>query len=409
MKTLLQINTNVGWNSTGRIAEDLGRLAIDAGWESYIAYGRDMNGKPQSASRLIKVGGCADVAVHGLATRIFDRHGLASASATKDLIKRIDEINPDVVHLHNVHGYYLNYEILFSYLSRTGLPVVWTLHDCWPLTGHCAYFDMADCRKWLTCCRNCPLKKEYPASLMFDHSVKNHEDKRRAFTSLENLHIVAVSDWLGRVVRKSFLGRYPVYVIHNGVDLPKLHMKDKPGQKIVLGVASKWDSRKGLSDFVELRKKLPTDCRMVLVGLSPKQIRSLPAGIEGHLREDEREGLYKWYRRAAVFVNPSMSETLSLTNLEAQACGTPVVAYTSGGMGETVAESTGRLVERGNVDALARAVMEIMASPDEFPAERCRRNIRENFNRADKYRAYLQLYDSLAGAAEIKIPDLVLH
>lgn len=409
MKTLLQINTTVGWNSTGRIAEDLGRMAIDAGWESYIAYGRDMNGKPQSASRLIKVSNRADMMAHGVMTRLFDRHGLESKHTTENFIRRIDEIRPDVVHLHNIHGYYLNYEILFSYLARTDVPVVWTLHDCWPLTGHCAYFDMAECNKWMTACGNCPLKSEYPATIFADRSKLNHQAKRRAFTMLKNLHIVAVSEWLGGVVRDSALGRYPVYVIHNGVDTPKLR-KDIPRESnMVLGVASKWDSRKGLADFVELRKLLPADCRMVLMGLSPKQIRSLPQGIEGYLREDERESLYNWYRRAAVFVNPSMSETLSLTNLEAQACGTPVVAYRSGGMGETIIPGTGLLVERGNVRALACAVADVLVSPGVYTARNCISHVESAFNRHDKYRTYLQLYEGLVERGPVKIPDWVLH
>ncbi len=406
MKTLLQINTTVGWNSTGRIAENLGRMAIDAGWESYIAYGRDMNGRPQSASRLIKVGNRADMMAHGFMTRVFDRHGLASSGPTTDLIRRIDEVGPDVVHLHNVHGYYLNYEILFSYLSRTDVPVVWTFHDCWPLTGHCAYFDMAGCQRWMTSCGNCPLRNEYPASLFADRSAANHDDKRRAFTSLRNLHIVAVSDWLGGMIRKSYLRNYPVYVIQNGVDLPKFRYNEKTDEPVVLGVASKWETRKGLSDFIELRGKLPRNYKIILVGLSPKQLRRLPDGIEGHLREDEREGLYNWYRRASVFVNPSSSETLSLTNLEAQACGTPVVTYDSGGMSETITPATGLLVRRGDVDGLATAVMQVVSGG--YSAEECRSHIVGNFNRADKYQAYLNLYEILSDNTRLKIPDLVL-
>lgn len=409
MKTLLQINTTVGYNSTGRIAEEIGRMAIDCGWESYIAYGRDMNGKPQSASSLIKVGNRFDMMAHGLMTRLFDRHGLCSKRSTEDLIRCIDDIRPDVVHLHNIHGYYLNYEILFSYLARAEVPVVWTLHDCWPLTGHCAYFDMAGCDRWKTTCHECPLKHDYPASLLADRSAANHADKIRAFTSLKELHIVVVSEWLKKIVDESYLGKYPTFVIRNGIELPKLRNNNIRDPKLILGVASRWETRKGLSDFIELRKRLPADYRIALVGLSPAQLRSMPDGIEGHLREDEREGLFNWYRRAAVFVNPSYSETQGLTTLEALACGTPAVVYDSGGMKETVSPVTSVVVERGNLKALTEAVMSVVKGDIAFSAAACRKYVAESFNSLDKYKAYLQLYESLADKTLLKIPDLVLR
>lgn len=407
MKTLLQINTNVGWNSTGRIAEEIGRKAIDRGWESYIAYGRNINGTPLSASHLVRIGTDRDVMFHGMATRLFDRHGLMSDKATINLIKRIEEISPDIVQLHNIHGYYLNYQILFSYLSRTGLPVVWTLHDCWPFTGHCAYFDMADCRKWLNTCNHCPLKTIYPGSFLIDRSLKNFDQKRTAFTAVENMHIVTVSNWLRDVVSHSFLGKFPSYVIYNGIEVPSNIKKKNMKEKLVLGAASKWDPRKGLDIFVELRKLLPADYRIVLIGLSNKQIRSLPSGIEGLNRINERGELNSWYSRAAVFVNPSLSETLSITNLEAQACGTPVVAFDSGGMAETISENTGLLVNSGDVKELAGAVRTIVENPHRFRSENCIANISSRFSKKDKFSTYIDLYDSILDAKSIKIPEFI--
>ena len=407
MKTLLQINTNVGWNSTGRIAEAIGRAAIDRGWDSYIAYGRNINGAPSSASHLVRVGNDSDILYHGFITRMFDSHGLASKNATRNLIKRIEEINPDLIQLHNIHGYYLNFQELFSYLSRTGLPVVWTLHDCWPFTGHCAYFDMADCRKWQNECSKCPLRSMYPGSILVDNSRQNFKLKKAAFTSVDNLHIVAVSQWLKNVVQTSFLDKYPSYVIYNGIELPKESPKMVRKEKLVLGAASKWDRRKGLDVFLKLRTKLSADYRMVLVGLSASQIRSLPNSIEGLPRINERGTLNDWYRRASVFVNPSMSETLSITNLEAQACGTPVVSFNSGGMSETISANSGLLVPPGDVNSLAKAVRTVVENPKRFKPSYCLANINERFNFFDNFRTYIDLYDSILEAQSIKIRELV--
>ena len=408
MKTILQINTNVGWNSTGRIAEDLGRMAIDAGWESYIAYGRRMKGEPQSVSRLIKIGGRNHVNLHALSTRVFDNHGLCSHRETLDFVRQIDELRPDIVHLHNIHGYYLNYEVLFDYLARTGLPVVWTLHDCWPFTGHCAYFDSANCSRWQTGCFDCPLKAQYPASRVFDRSRQNYIDKLRAFTRLSDLHIVGVSQWVKDTVAQSFLKDYPAYVIRNGIEpRPLDDVAREP--KLLLGCASVWDERKGLKSFFELRRMLPADYRIVLIGLTPSQIRNLPAGIEGHQRISDRASLRQWFQRAAVFVNPSVSENLPVTNLEVQDCGTPVVCYDSGGMRETVSPRSGIVVPQGDIDALAAAIRRVTLSPESFSAEDCRRNVRENFDSAVNYRAYIQLYESLVDRQPVKIEDYMLR
>lgn len=407
MKTLLQINTNVGWNSTGRIAEEIGRAAIERGWLSTIAYGRNMDGAPSSASKLIKVGTKSDAIMHGIHTRLTDRHGLSSKKATTDLIKRIEEVSPDIIQLHNIHGYYLNYPLLFSYLSRTGIPVVWTLHDCWPFTGHCAYFDMADCRKWLNGCSKCPLTSMYPASLCIDNSEKNYQLKKQCFTSLDNVHIVAVSKWLKKVVEKSFLEKFPVDVIYNGIDLPDIQSNKVKREPLVLGAASKWDPRKGLDTFIALREKLPNEIRMVLIGLSASQIRSLPANIEGVARINERNALNDWYRRAAVFINPSLSETLSITNLEAQACGTPVITFNSGGMRETITPQTGVLVKPGDIDGLAKAVNRIISKDLILNPTDCYRHIEENFNKANNFRTYIDLYESILSSHAVKIPELI--
>lgn len=394
MKTLIQINTNVGWNATGRIAEEIGRYAIENGWQSYIAYGRDMDGSSMSASKLIKIGNRFDVYSHGLLTRTLDRHGLGSLKATKDLIRRIDSIDPDIIHLHNIHGYYLNYVELFSYLARTNKPVVWTLHDCWPFTGHCAYFSLGHCYRWKSGCHNCPLKKDYPASYFVDNSVMNYQLKKEAFGLLTNLHLVAVSNRLAEVLRDSFLSKYPIYTIHNSVNISRVNVP-KSDPPVVLAVASNWELRKGLSHIIKLRNILPRHIGIRIIGLTRKQIASLPDGCVGVPRINERDELLKEFARASVFINPSIADNLPMVNLEALASGTPLVAFASGGMRETVNSRTGIIVRTGDVTAMAQGIERILSQPGKYTSEACHELVAERFSHEHSLGSYLALYESL--------------
>jgi putative colanic acid biosynthesis glycosyltransferase len=260
MKKLLQINSVINSGSTGRIAEEIGQLAMKNGWKSYIAHGR--NNRP-SQSETIKIGNDWDIKWHGLQTRLFDRHGLASMKATKKLVEKIKEVQPEIIHLHNLHGYYLNIEILFHYLATANIPIVWTLHDCWPMTGHCAYFSFIGCDKWKTQCEHCPQKKGYPASYLMDRSYQNYRLKKELFTSVRKMTLVPVSNWLATIIKDSFLKGYPIKTIYNGVDTTvfspresdEIREKNKIKDKFVLlGVANVWDQRKGLNDFIRLSR-----------------------------------------------------------------------------------------------------------------------------------------------------------
>ena len=202
MSTLLQINTVVNTGSTGRIVEQLGQHVLSNGWSSCIAYGRKSN---NSISRTIRIGNEFDIALHGIKSRLLDKHGLGSVKATKKFIDRISVIKPDIIHLHNLHGYYLNYRILIDYLARTNMPVVWTIHDNWPITGHCTYFSDINCTKWKVECHHCPKKHNYPSSVILDLSQANFKLKKSLFTSLTKLVIVPVSKWLEGNLRESFL------------------------------------------------------------------------------------------------------------------------------------------------------------------------------------------------------------
>ena len=271
MYILLQLNVVANWGSTGHIVEEIGKLAKSHNFESYIAYGRDTNSK--SLSKLIHIGNNWDVKYHVLQSRLLDNHGLASKQVTRTFIKQIDSIKPDIVHLHNIHGYYLNYEILFDYLAQLDIPIVWTLHDCWAFTGHCAYYSYVGCNRWRTLCHDCPQKKSYPSSWFADRSEQNFRDKLHAFTSVRNMTLVPVSAWLAEEVSLSFLKDYPIQVIHNGIDTdvfsPKQICKSNLGLKdkfMILGVASVWETRKGLDDFIKLRKLLSDDESSLLIG-----------------------------------------------------------------------------------------------------------------------------------------------
>jgi len=303
------------------------------GHESYIAYGR---GDRPSKSKLIKIGNQADILAHGLKTALLDRHGFGSKRATEALVERIKTIRPDVIGMHNIHGYYLHIGVLFRFFAASDIPVVWTLHDCWSFTGHCTFYDSIGCERWKTQCHSCPKKDKYPRSWGLDNSRANYQDKRQLFQSARNLQLVTPSHWLARQLSQSYLRDVPVRVIHNGVDtqafqpdydhrlLEKYAFGDA---KVVLGVASTWDERKGLKEFVQLREQLPEAYRIVLVGLSKAQINALPPGILGIPRTESLAELNALYARAEVYANPTFQDNFPNTNIEALACGTPIAAY----------------------------------------------------------------------------------
>lgn len=395
MPTLLQINSCANWGSTGKIAEQINQAAAKQGWKTYIAYGRDVN---PSQSELIHVGNKLSQAIALIEARVFDNDGLANRWATKQLINKIKDIHPDVIHIHNLHGYYINYKILFEYLNTSHIPIVWTLHDCWSFTGHCAHFVGANCDKWKTECMQCPLKKGYPASWFIDNSTRNFEKKRQLFAANRNLYIVAVSHWLAELVRQSFLKQADIRVIHNGIDLTvfKPFEKEQTAIFTILGVSSVWTESKGLYDFYYLRELLDENkYKIVLVGLSKEQIKALPKGIEGITRTNSVEELVEYYSSADVFVNPTHGDTFPTTNLEALACGTPVVTYRTGGSPEAVSPDTGMIVEQGNIGALKKAIEAIQNNGKSQYTSACRARAEMFFGKEDCYQQYVDLETTL--------------
>ena len=402
MPKLLQINITANWGSHGRIAEDIGVLAQEKGWESYIAYGRHAN---SSQSTLIKIGNMFDEYIHGIQSRLLDNHGLASKKTTLKLVQEIDRIKPDMIHLHNIHGYYLNYPILFQYLAKSNIPVVWTLHDCWPITGHCAYFTYVQCDKWKDGCKNCNHINTYPISYLRQRSALNYKCKKESFTQCKSMTVVPVSRWLADIIDQSFLNKYPIRMIHNGIDLNVFSGRERQtdilaqykDKHIILGVNSKWDSRKGFKDFIKLRNLLDSRYLIVLVGLPEQQIKGLPEGVIGIRRTNNISELADYYAAATVFVNPTYEDNFPTTNIEAMACGTPVITYQTGGSPESIVEGkTGFVVPYGNVEVLADTIQNLAQSDQLLTMrETCRQHSEKFYNKNQCYQKYFDLYNTL--------------
>ena len=360
---VLMINVVCGIRSTGRICTDIANELSKQGHEVKIAYGREPVPKQfQAISHCI--GNDFDVKKHGLLARIMDKSGFGSKNVTKRFVKWIEKYDPDVIHLHNLHGYYIHVGVLFDYLKRSGKKVIWTLHDCWPFTGHCSYFDYIGCNKWQDGCFKCPLKNDYPKSILCDQSKHNYEKKKEIFSGLTNMEIVTPSHWLAKVIEDSFLKEYKVEVIHNGVDVNTFklteiihkNIKIPEKKKIILGVAAIWNKRKGLDDFLKLSQMLDDTYQIVLVGLSEAQIDKLPPNVIGIKRTNDVYELASLYSRASVYVNPTYEDNYPTTNIEAIACGTPVVSYATGGSSES-AKLHGSVVDKGDVNALFREIV----------------------------------------------------
>ncbi len=402
MPKLLQIAVEGNIGSTGTIAEAIGVLVMEHGWESYIAHGRFPR---PSKSQIIKIGNKIDVLMHVMETRLFDRHGLGSRRATKVLVKQIEEIRPDIIHLHHLHGYYINIQILFDYLSQVNIPVVWTFHDCWSITGHCTNFDFVGCEKWKTECNHCPLKKEYPASLFIDRSTKNYIQKKKLFTSVSNMTVVSVSNWLNGIVHNSFMGNIPKQVIYNGVDVnlyrPMVNSHEVK-QKLnigkgfmILGVAGIWVKKKGFFDFVELSKKIGKNDFIVLVGLNESQMKQLPSNVIGIMRTENQEELRDLYSAADVFLNLSVEETFGLTTAEALACGTPAVVYNATACPEIVNDDTGIVVKRNDINGLIAAIDTVKEKGKGFYSSACRARAVKYFNKEERFAEYVDLYKKM--------------
>lgn len=349
---VLQINT-FSYKAAGNIMMNLHKAMLEQGIDSYVAWGR---GRKAENNHEYYMNDDFGIKLHGIYTRITDKHGFGSSSSTKKLLSWIDSINPDIIHLHCIHGYYINIELLFNYIREKNKKVIWTQHDCWAFTGHCAYFDAINCTKWKSGCYDCKQLNTYPASIIRDNSEWNWSKKKELFTGL-NLTIVTPCNWLKNLVKQSFLGDYPIRVIHNGIDTNVFKpmssdFKIKHGienKRIILGVASEWTERKGLRDFIKLNKLIDKNLYViVIVGVNEKQIRLLPQDIIAITRTENVNKLIEIYSSAFVYFNPTYEDNFPTTNLEALACGIPVITYNTGGSPETIINGYGLVVDKND-------------------------------------------------------------
>lgn len=399
---ILHINSVCGVTGTGRIVADLYQAAVNKGHECMIAYGEHKYHNDPGKMKVMEIGTLRDCQKHAVLTRLFDMQGFGSRKATKQFLKKVDEYKPDIIHLHNLHGYYMNIELLFGYIKQKKIKVVWTLHDCWAFTGHCVYFQEAGCDKWKTGCHSCPLIRQYPASMGLDCSKKNYLRKKELFNGVEDMTLLLPSRWLEERVRESFLRDYPMKVIYNGIDLEIYrptpgNFRERYGLQdkfVVLGVANVWEERKGLNTFVELAKALGKEYCVVLVGLSKEQIEALPDGILGLPRTDTAKELAEIYTAADVFVNPGREETFGLTVAEAMACGTLPIVYADTACAEVVEKGMGQIV-RGDIKELEAAIRGIMETDVSGCVEEHLEDCAAFFSKERFGEEVLQVYESL--------------
>ena len=370
MRVLL-INTVCGIRSTGRICTDIAEEFVSKGAEVKIAYGRDIVPK-EYKKYSVRIGSKIDVALHAFLSRIFDCSGLLSKMATRKFLQKVEKFSPDLIWLHNIHGYYINYELLFSWIKKhPEIKIKWTLHDCWAFTGHCTHFTMVKCNKWEKGCEHCPQKNRYPSSFLFDNSFRNYERKKKAYQGIKNMTLIAPSQWLADLLAKSFLKEYTVEVHYNTIN--KNIFKPTPSdirkkyaignKKIILGVASGFDIYKGFNDFLKLSKIIDAKTVIVLVGVSDRQIKKLPKNIIGIKQTNDIEELARLYTAADVFVNLSKEETFGLTTLEAISCGTEAIVY-KGTACEEVVKKYGGVAVPQNINCIYNAIRNVIYNED---------------------------------------------
>lgn len=393
---VLQINSVYPIKSTGRIVKEIETVQVKNGIKPFVATSECTVNNPN----VHIMGSKLYIKANILMTRLFGKHGFYNRLSTKKLLTWMDEIKPDIIHLHNIHGHYINVRLLFEYIRKHSIPVVWTLHDCWAFTGHCSHFDYVGCSKWKTGCGNCPMQKSYPISWFFDRSKGNYKAKKALFTGVEKMHIVTPSNWLKELCEKSFFGKYSVKTIHNGIDTDvlaptksnirkELKIEDK---FVILGIINKYSGYKGGEYFLKLSEKLSDDEVIVLLSLEEKA-ENIPKNIIPLERVADDRRLAEIYSMADVFVNPTLQDTFSMVNLEALSCGTPVVTFKTGGATEALTKDCGLVVDRGDFEGLCHAIEKVKQG--KLNGDACRARALE-FKTEDCFEKYLDVYRSVS-------------
>lgn len=393
---IVEINA-VPYGSTGKITKGIADVARKKGHEVYL-YFSWTKALSKSNDRNVMVGSFVGKALHMVLSKITGYHGRYSVADTKKLIKELKRIKPDIIHLHIVHSWSINLELLFDYIKQNGIKVFWTFHDCWAFTGQCPHFIMAKCDKWKTGCFDCPQCREYPATYV-DRSKKMWEMKRTWFTGVEDLTVITPSVWLAGLTKDSFMQAYPVKVINNGIDLnifkptpsdfrKKHSCEDKV---ILLGVAFGWGKRKGLDVFIDLANDLEEKYQIVLVGTDDETDKQLPKNVISIHRTHDQQELAEIYTAADIFVNPTREDTYPTVNMESLACGTPVITFKTGGSPEIVNESCGIVVDCNDIDALKKAILHFSEAP--VSREACLRAA-ERFDMHDRFAEYVDMIEN---------------
>ncbi len=388
---IVQLNITCGVGSTGKICLAVSQLLNDRGVENYIIFSEEDSDYEYG----FKYADRFEIKLEALKSRVFGNYGFNSKALTKKLLAKLDEIKPDIVHLHNLHGHGCNLEMLFSYFKEKNIKLYWTFHDCWAFTGYCPHFDMIGCDKWQTQCGNCPQKGAY--SFFLDKSDKLYAKKKELFSGL-NLTIITPSEWLKSLVKKSFLKNYEVRVINNGIDLDvfrprKSAFRENHGIKdefLILGVAFNWDERKGIDVFSDLARTLPSDCRIVLVGTNENTRKLLPENVIAIDRTENQQELAEIYSACDLFVNATREDTFPTVNIEALACGTPVLTFKTGGSAEIIDDTCGMSVEKNDKEALKKAILKIKESRP-FTEEACLKKSAE-YQKDEKFIEYADIY-----------------
>ncbi len=396
---VFEINS-VPYGSTGRIMFQIAELVKLHGGEAVTACSYTKPREIELPSNFYQIGGIIGKFIHMKLSNVTGRQGCYSKHSTKKLIEKIRNENPDIIHIHNIHAWFLNIPMFFSFLKEYNRPVVWTLHDCWAFTGHCAYYTLKGCNKWQTGCCECPSYKEYPRSFV-DDSMFQYRLKREYFTLLNKLTIVTPSQWLADEVKKSFLSKYDIKVINNGIDISVFkptnsQFRNKYGiqDKIVLlGVSFDWGERKGLQFFKRLSQDLGRNYQLILVGVSSEQKNELPDNIITIATTQNQIELAEIYTTADALVNPTLEDNFPTVNMEALACGTPVLTFATGGSPEIIDKSCGWVIKRGDYKALITTVKNIRNKTEEMIAN-CVNKSKE-YNRNDKNMEYIKLFNSL--------------
>lgn len=393
-----QINSVCGSGSTGKISVAISKLLTEQGIDNVIFYVQG-NSDYQFGEKYMY---SDEVKWQALKAKVCGTYGFQTKRATHRLIKALDEFNPDMVQLHNLHGHNAHLGLLFSYLKERKIKIFWTFHDCWAFTGYCMYFDAAACDQWHINCKKCPQRKKY--SWFFDRSSWLYKKKRTLLSGLD-MTIITPSQWLAELVKKSFLANYPIRVIHNGIDLNVFYPRESnfrekysiPDDKmILLGVANKWEKRKGLDVFVELAQRLDAKrYQIVLVGTNKSVDKQLPQNIISIHHTANQEELAEVYSAADIFVNPTREENYPSVNMEAIACGTPVLTFRTGGSPEILDDACGCVVEKDDIDGLEKEVIRICKMKP-YSVESCMERAK-HFDKNTKFQEYIKLYEVLNG------------